>query len=176
MILKLKRTPGIYLVGFMGSGKSTVGRMLAEEIGWRFADTDEDIEIQQKKTISDIFAQNGEEHFRRIEQEAIARRVRSVRTGNPLVLSIGGGAFTREENVELLTGNGVTIWLDTAFPVVKKRVSGATHRPLAKDPQRFEDLYQARREFYGKAEYRIEIREDDSRGAVQAILALGLFD
>src|SRR6478672_3857042 len=61
--LKLKRTPGIFLIGFMGSGKSTVGRLLAEEIGWRFADLDDDIEHSQRRSVSDIFLQLGEEEF-----------------------------------------------------------------------------------------------------------------
>src|SRR6476661_507706 len=98
MNLKLKRTPGIFLIGFMGSGKSTVGRLLAEEIGWRFADLDEDIEHSQRRSVSDIFLQLGEEEFRRIEHEAIQQRVRSIRRGIPTVLALGGGAFTREEN------------------------------------------------------------------------------
>src|SRR5688572_31925633 len=115
MNLKLKRTPGIYLIGFMGSGKSTIGRMLAEEIGWRFADLDDDIEFQQRKSISTIFSTAGEEEFRRIEHEAIAKRVRSVRCGTPTVLALGGGAFTRADNVELLTENGITVWIDTAW-------------------------------------------------------------
>src|SRR5687767_15520955 len=105
MRLKLKRTPGIYIIGFMGSGKTTIGRMLADEIGWRFADLDDDIEAQQHKSISEIFSTAGEEEFRRIEHEALARRVRSVRCGMPTVLALGGGAFTCPENVELLTEN-----------------------------------------------------------------------
>ena len=82
MNLKLKRTPGIYIVGFMGSGKTTVGRLLAEEIGWRFADLDEDIEHSQRRSVSDIFLHQGEEAFRRIEHEALSDRVRSIRRGD----------------------------------------------------------------------------------------------
>src|SRR3954454_4398247 len=79
MNLKLKRTPGIYLVGFMGCGKSTIGRMYAEEIGWRFADLDEDIEQSQQTTISDLFSRFGEEQFRRIERANIEKRIQTVR-------------------------------------------------------------------------------------------------
>ena len=175
MNLKLKRTPGIYLIGFMGSGKSTIGRMLAEEIGWRFADLDDDIEHQQRKSISEIFATAGEEEFRRIEHEALARRIRSVRCGTPTVLAVGGGAFTREENVELLIENGVTVWIDTALPVVRHRVAGCDRRPLAKDLVKFEQLYRDRREFYSKAEFRVEVSEDNSRKALAALLKLPLF-
>ena len=69
MILKLKRTPGIYLVGFMGSGKSTIGWRLADELGWRFIDLDEEIEAAQGRPISDIFDQDGEDLFRRLEHD-----------------------------------------------------------------------------------------------------------
>jgi shikimate kinase len=176
MNLKLKRTPGIYLIGFMGCGKTTIGRLLAEEIGWRFADVDDDIEHQHRKTISEIFSTAGEAEFRRLEHEAIARRVRSVRCGLPMVLSLGGGAFTRQDNVDLLTENGVTVWIDTALPVVRHRVAGCEHRPLAKDPLRFEQLYHQRRPFYAKAEFRVEVNEDNSRKALAMLLKLPLFE
>ena len=91
MNLKLKRTPGLYLVGFMGAGKTTAARLLADEIGWRFADLDEDIEGQQRRSISELFATVGEEEFRRIETEAIHRRIQSIRRGMPTVLGLGGG-------------------------------------------------------------------------------------
>jgi shikimate kinase len=175
MILKLKRTPGIYLVGFMGCGKSTVGRMLADQIGWHFADTDDDIETDQNTTITNLFATIGEPEFRSIETEAIRRRVRRIQAGLPMVISIGGGAFTQPVNVDLINNNGVSIWLDTAFPIVKKRVDQSTHRPLARDPERFQQLYEHRRHFYALADYRIEIIEDDSRLALEAVMALPIF-
>jgi Shikimate kinase len=176
MILELKRTPGIYLVGFMGSGKSTVGKLLAEKIGWRFVDMDEDIESEQQCSISSLFARLGEAEFRRIETEAIRKRVAKVKAGHPMVLALGGGAFTQPANIEILSNNGVSIWLDVAFPVVRKRVDLGNHRPLARDPQKFEELFHQRREFYSRADYRIEIFEDNSRAALQAILKLPLFD
>ena len=176
MNLKLKRTPGIYLIGFMASGKSTIGRMLADEIGWRFADLDDDIEAEQRKSIFEIFSTAGEEEFRRIEHEALATRVRSIRRGMPTVLAVGGGVFTRPENVELLNENGITVWIDTAFPIVRSRVSGCERRPLAKDPVKFEQLYHARRDSYSQAEFRVELNEDNSRKALAALLRLQLFE
>jgi shikimate kinase len=176
MILKLKRTPGIYLIGFMGSGKSTVGRMLADQIGWRFADVDDDVEAAAKIPITELFTQQGEEEFRRLESEAIRQRVRRIQSGHPMVLALGGGAFTQQANINLLENNGVTIWLDADFPVVKKRVSMASHRPLARNAERFAELFQERRENYAKAEYRILIPEDDSRAALQEILRLPIFE
>ena len=172
MNLKLKRTPGLYLVGFMGAGKTTAARLLADEIGWRFADLDEDIEGQQRRSISELFATVGEEEFRRIETEAIHRRIQSIRRGMPTVLALGGGTFTRDENIELLQNNGITIWVDTAYHIVKKRVDGSTHRPLARDPERFQKLYHERRNLYARAEYQVEVVEDNSRVAVAQILNL----
>src|ERR1700716_1768940 len=176
MILELKRTPGIYLVGFMGSGKSTVGKMLSDKIGWPFVDVDEEIEAERKNSIASLFQDLGEPEFRVIETEAIRTRVNKIKAGHPMVLALGGGAFAQSVNIEMLSNNGVSIWLDVAFPVVRKRVDLATHRPLARDPQRFEELFYARREFYAKADYRIEVFDDNSRAALQAILRLPIFD
>ena len=172
MNLKLKRTPGIYLIGFMGSGKTTIGRILADEIGWRYADLDEDIETQECRSISEIFSTLGEREFRRIETGAIQKRVHAIGRGTPTVLALGGGAFSVEENVRLLDNNGITIWIDTAFAIVKRRVEHATHRPLARDPKQFENLYHERRPAYARAEYRIEVVEDNSRAAAAQILEL----
>jgi shikimate kinase len=176
VILKLKRTPGIYIVGFMACGKSTVGRMLGERIGWRFVDMDEDIESQQSSTIAKLFENLGEEEFRRIETEAIRLRVRKIQAGHPMVIALGGGAFTCTENIDLLLNNGIVIWLDTPLSILTCRVEGTSHRPLARDPAKFKQLYDLRKPCYQQADYRIEVNEGDSRAAVERILALPLFD
>lgn len=175
MILKLKRTPAIYLVGFMGCGKSTVGRALAEELGWKFTDLDEEIERAAQTTIRAIFETQGEPAFRELESAALREHVRVVRMGRPQVISLGGGAFLSEENVELATNNGVTIWLDCPFSMIERRVSGATHRPLARDPEQLKTLFEARQAGYARADFRVKIEDDDARGAVAQILALPLF-
>jgi shikimate kinase len=175
MILKLKRTPGIYLVGFMGCGKSTVGRALAEELGWSFVDLDEDIERRQGATIASIFDACGEPAFREMECAALREHVRTIQMGRPQVISLGGGTFVAEENCELVTNNGVTVWLDCPFSTIARRVEGATHRPLARDPEHLQELFEARREHYSRAEFRVEVVDDDARGAVARILALPLF-
>lgn len=176
MNLKLKRTPGIYLVGFMGCGKTTIGRMYAEEIGWRFADLDDDIENSQRTSISELFTRYGEEEFRRMETAAIQQRVHAVGRGLPLVLSLGGGAFTREENIELLNENGITVWINTGFDVMQHRCSGHDHRPLARDPRRFRELYDQRLPFYRRAEYHVEIPDGNSRTGLRNLLDLCLLD
>ncbi len=101
MILKLKRTPGIYLVGFMGCGKSTVGRALADELGWNFADLDKDIERRAQAAIADIFDQQGEAAFRALETALLHERVRSVQSGRPHVISLGGGAFLSQKRTSI---------------------------------------------------------------------------
>ncbi len=174
MILKLKRTPGLYLVGFMGSGKTTVGRLLSAHLGWTFADLDHDIEEAAGQTIAEMFETRGEEEFRRAETAALKKRVDKICCGKPTVLALGGGAFAREENVDLIAPHGVSIWLDLPLEILKKRVSHATHRPLARDPERFEALYHARRQSYARADYRIEVLVDDSSYAVEQVLKLGL--
>ncbi|HLY20699.1 MAG TPA: shikimate kinase [Bryobacteraceae bacterium] len=175
MILKLKQTPGIYLVGFMGSGKSTVGRLLAEQIGWHFADLDEDIEAAAGMRILEIFETRGEAEFRLLEHAAMRQRVRAIERGWPSVLALGGGAIVQPENYALVENNGVTIWLDCPFEIVQRRVAPASHRPLARDPESFARLYEARREAYARADYRIPIEGDDPTLAVDSVLRLPLF-
>jgi shikimate kinase len=175
MLLKLKRTPGLYLVGFMGSGKTAVGRLLAHELGWSFADIDEDIEAAQGVSIAEIFDTRGEQEFRIIEREAVRKRVRDVECGRPMVVALGGGAFVDPENRKLLEERGVTIWLDCPFPRICTRLSGQTHRPLARDPEKFKQLFDDRRVVYGHAEHRIEADTDDAAAVVAEILKLPIF-
>ena len=130
---KLKQTPGLYLMGFMGSGKTTIGRLLAERLGWNFVDIDEDIEAAERRSIAEIFDTVGEEAFRRIERDAIERRVRAVACGSPTVMALGGGAATQPANVELIETHGVSIWLSCPFDTVVRRVGQDTARPLARD-------------------------------------------
>jgi shikimate kinase len=175
MILKLKRTPGLYLVGFMGSGKSTVGRALAKHLGWRFADLDEDIEAREQMPIAQIFDERGEEEFRRLEHEALKRRISDIARGVPWVLAVGGGCYAQPKNLDLMTNHGLSLWLDAPLELIRSRVAHATHRPLARDPEKFEELYHSRRASYEKADYRIEVGPGGSPAAVEDILRLPIF-
>ncbi|MBS1825309.1 MAG: shikimate kinase [Acidobacteria bacterium] len=176
MIVKLRRAPGVYLVGFMGSGKSTVGQLLAEELGWRFVDLDDDIEAREQMPITRIFSERGEPEFRRIEHECLAVRVNEVRDFRPLVLALGGGAFVQEQNRLILEKAGITIWLDCPFDLLERRVAGFEHRPLAKDPAGFRRLYEERRALYALSDYRVPIVGDDAAATVRAIMDLpGVF-
>jgi shikimate kinase len=175
MLLKLKRTPGLYLVGFMGSGKSAVGRLLADELGWFFADIDQDIETAQSASIAEIFDTRGEQEFRGMEQEALRKRLSEIECGKPMVLALGGGAFVDPVNRKMLEERGVTVWLDCPFPRISARLNGQTHRPLARDPKKFQQLYEDRRDTYSQAEHRIEADTDDPAAIVAEILKLPIF-
>jgi shikimate kinase len=171
MNLKLKQTPGIYLVGFMGSGKSTVGRHLARGLGWSFFDIDAEIERAENMAIAEIFAVRGEAEFRRIEAEMVGQHVRWIAHGRPAVVALGGGAFAIPATRELLRENGVTVWLDCAFETVARRVAQDPSRPLAQDPEQFQALYLARRDIYSLADVRIPVAEEDAEAVVEALLA-----
>lgn len=157
----------IFVVGFMGAGKSTVGRALATRLGWNFFDLDDAIEAAEGAKISDIFATRGESEFRRLETEALQRLLAS---SDAAVIALGGGAYTIAANRDLLRDHGATIWLDCPFETVQRRVAQFTHRPLARDPERFAQLYQSRREHYANATHRIPIESDDPESTVDAIL------
>jgi shikimate kinase len=175
VILKLKQTPGIYLVGFMGCGKSTVGPALAAELGWSFFDLDQEIEKTAGQSITEVFERQGEQAFRALESEMLKKLVRNVRMGRPQVIALGGGAFTIQENFEQASNHGVTIWLDTPLDVIESRIAQETHRPLARDPARMRALYAERRPAYERADYRIETLDREAGYVVSRILALPLF-
>jgi shikimate kinase len=172
---KLVRTPGIYLTGFMGAGKTTIGLLLAEELGWFFVDLDDEIEAEQKTTISELFEQRGEEEFRRIEHDALRQRIRSVQYGKPTVLALGGGTLLQPCNYEVIEENGVSVWLDCSLDLLRRRVAGYSHRPLARDAARFERLYHERYPVYARADFRVEVTCDDPQVALKAILSLPIF-
>lgn len=170
MNLRLKGTPGIYLVGFMGSGKSTIGRALAHRLGWSFFDTDDEIEAAEKTSIAKIFEERGEEEFRRIETEIVRQHALWVERGRPAVLALGGGAFVRPEAREVLADRGISVWLDCPFEIIARRCAQASHRPLARDPQQLAALYESRLDSYALADVHVHISGDDPAAAVEAIL------
>ena len=172
-------TPGpirhVVLMGLMGSGKTTIGAMLADEIGWPFIDLDDEIVAATKRSIVAIFEEDGEAEFRRQEHEALKKKIRSIQCGQPCVISLGGGAFAQENNFELIRDNGVSFWLDVPFQLVLERTAGQDHRPLARDPEKFAALFESRKEAYARADYRIPVNSHDPKEAMKAIIALPLF-
>jgi shikimate kinase len=170
MNVRLKRTPGLYMVGFMCSGKTTVGRHLAHRLGWGFFDLDHEIEAAEQTTIAELFDALGEPEFRRIESEMLRQHVGWIERGHPAVVALGGGAFVDAGNRDLILQNGIAIWLDCPFDRVLGRVGNTSVRPLARDPQRFAELYESRREVYALADMRIAIESDDAQQALEAVL------
>lgn len=175
MILKLKRTPGLYLVGFMGAGKTTVGRLLADELGWCFIDIDSEIEAQEDKSIAEIFREHGEARFRELESQMIRRRVSLIEAGDPCVMALGGGAFVQGCNWQLIQNNGVTVWLDCQLETVRNRLGEDTTRPLAQDRGALAQLFEDRRPLYARAHFRIDVDTAEIGEIVQKILELPIF-
>ena len=162
--------PAIFLVGFMGSGKSTIGRELAQRLGWPFRDLDTVIEAEQYNTIPHIFDTQGEAAFRAIETTALARQLERMRQGESFVLALGGGAFAQAENRAHLAGQQ-TVWLDCPFERVQARVGRDANRPNARDPERFARLFAERQPAYAQARYRIPVESDDPAQVVVVLLA-----
>ena len=176
MDTRLIRTPALYLVGFMGCGKTMIGAALADELGWSFFDLDDDIEEAAGAAIPEIFERDGETAFRLHERNALERRVRAATHGQPMVVALGGGAFAQAGNVELVRDHGITVWLDAPFELVRERVAPQTHRPLARDPKQFAELFETRQAAYAKADYRVAVTGNHAHDAVNSILALSIFD
>jgi shikimate kinase len=175
MTLKLKRTPGLYLVGFMASGKTTVGAALAAELGWPFTDIDSKIEATEGKAVAEIFAERGEAAFRELEAAAIREQVARIERGLPCVVSLGGGASVQPQNWELIANNGITVWLDCPIDRVHARLGADTTRPLAQNREGLAQLFDTRRPFYARADYRVEIDCDDVDAIIRRILELPIF-
>jgi shikimate kinase len=168
---RLKRAPGVYLAGFMGSGKTTVARVLAERLGWDFIDLDAEIEAAENATIAQLFESRGEPEFRRIETGALRKVVRRIDRGMPSVIALGGGSFVQPVNAQLLEGRGISIWLDCPFETIEGRVTTADSRPLARDREQFRLLYEDRRAAYAMANFRIDA-DCNVEQTVESILEL----
>lgn len=171
MDLRLKRSPGIYLTGFMGTGKTTIGKMLADRLGWNFVDLDAEIEAAENDTIAHIFETRGEAEFRRIESEMLKKVVSGIERILPSVVALGGGTYAQAENARLIDGNGISIWLDCPVDVLHSRLDETESRPLARDEERFRRLYEERRAVYARATYRVS-SDCEWEEAVSAILHL----
>ena len=166
----------VCLTGFMGSGKSTVARLLGRQIGWQHVDLDKRIQETTGQTIPEIFAKRGEPEFRRIEHEQLTRIVgEAVEQQKPRVVSLGGGTTSQPQNLALLRQSGaVLIWLQCPVEDLLKRIAHIQDRPLFRDELSFRKLYQERLPFYELADYRVESNIEPLR-VVEQIVALGIF-
>lgn len=145
----------VVLTGFMGTGKSSVGRLLADRLGFRYRDLDALIVAEEGISINEIFALHGESRFRFLETEAVRRMAREERC----VVSTGGGAVISPENRRLLRESGVVVNLTASVDEVCRRLREETDRPLLKDDrsgERIGAMMAEREQFYGDAELRID--------------------
>ena len=135
----------IFLCGFMGCGKTTVGKLLAEKSGRIFADMDQYIEDYEHRTIAEIFASDGEGHFRALEREAVVRLAQSG-----FVVATGGGAMVDPVNAGAAKQGGEVVFIDTPFDICYERIKGDQKRPLAANSTREElfERFSFRREKY----------------------------
>ena len=157
----------------MASGKSTIGRALAEQIGWPFVDLDAEIEAQTGKRIDAIFSEVGEANFRRIETSVLQSHVLRIESEPPRVIALGGGAFIQDRNWQLISeSKGITLWLDCSLETILRRLGDDNIRPLAANRKGLDELFQDRRPLYERANYRVDIDTDDVREIVSRILLL----
>jgi shikimate kinase len=145
----------LILTGFMGSGKSSVGRILAERLGCPFVDLDALVVAAEGRTINDIFTRDGEQAFRAIE----SRCLEDVLDGGPAVIATGGGVVIADDNRRRMRERGVVVNLAVSLPQVLLRLRGATDRPLLAGDEaanRAELLMDGRKQFYADADIRID--------------------
>jgi shikimate kinase len=152
----------VYLVGFMGAGKTTVARALAKRLDWEAADIDELIESREHETVANLFAHRGEAYFRAVERAVLLEQIGSRHR----VVATGGGTFVDPQNRAAINHDGVSVWLDVPLERLIARVPVDGRRPLASDRTAFERLYAVRRPAYEQAHHRVE----SGRASVEAIV------
>ena len=146
------RADKLYLVGFMGAGKSTVARGLGARIGWRAEDIDQRIEARERRSVATIFAQSGEAYFRQAERQALGELLPM----REIVVATGGGTFIEPDNRALMLADGAVAWLDVPLDRVLDRVPADGRRPLASDLTQMQQLYVRRQVVYAEAHVRID--------------------
>ena len=166
----------VCLTGFMGSGKSTAGRLLARQLAYLHVDLDKRITDAAGLSIPEIFDRAGEPEFRRMEQEQLARVLaEAAEHPKPRILSLGAGTIVHGQNLALLRESGaLLIWLDCPMEELLQRCAQATDRPLFRDEASFRRLYEERRPWYEQADYRVDSNTEPVR-VIEQILALGIF-
>ena len=149
----------VALTGFMGAGKTRVGRALAVLLGWPFVDLDQEIELQQKATVREIFQGQGEAQFREIETAALREMLERVPAPARMVIAVGGGTFVQPHNAVLLRNAGArVVFLETPLEEMLERCGTESQspegnlRPLASDPDAFRVLYAQRLPQYRSAD------------------------
>lgn len=159
----------IFLVGFMGAGKTTVGEVLAEKIGYECIDPDQVLEDNAGTTISAIFSEYGEDYFRDLESKTL----QSISTGGGQVIATGGGAVIRERNWDTMKNAGITVYLKAPIEILYDRIKDSTHRPLlqVENPlERARELLDERESMYQKADLIIDTEKLSVDGVADEIV------
>lgn len=160
----------VALVGYMGAGKSTVGTALAERLGWRFADLDAVIEKREGRSVAQIFEQEGESRFRKLELEALQEALAA--DSRLLVLALGGGAFISESVRQILRDRDVpAVWLDAPSEELFRRCEQPeVIRPMRRDAQQFAELYEQRLSSYRQADLHVITTNKEIRTVAEEII------
>ena len=160
----------IYLTGFMGSGKTTVGRRLAAALGVPFVDLDQEIEVRAGMTVRLIFERLGEPAFRQMEAEAL----RGTLALPDVVVATGGGTMAFEANSRLIRSNGLSVWINPTFATIAARIGGLgkTDRPLFKDEVQALALYRDRLPAYRRSDFTVDIAPGEGPEEIAARIAL----
>jgi shikimate kinase len=164
----------IYLTGFMGSGKTTVGRRLAAALGVPFVDLDQEIELRAGQTVRLIFERLGEPAFRQMEAEAL----RGTLALPDVVVATGGGTMAFEGNARLIRSNGLSVWLNPPFATIASRIGGLgkADRPLFKDEVQALALYRERLPAYRRADLTVDVAPGEGPEEIAARIALMIGD
>lgn len=150
-----RKHSNIYLVGFMGSGKTTVGKEVAQKMNMQFIDLDGLIEEKQGQNIVDIFAQKGKDYFRKLEAEA----VKDISMVSNMVVACGGGIVLNRDNINIMEDRGLLVCLDASPEIIYERTKGYTHRPLLNvdnPKEKIEEMIKKRAPFYQQVEKHID--------------------
>ncbi|TQR19560.1 shikimate kinase [Psychrobacillus vulpis] len=149
----------VYLVGFMGSGKSAIGRRLSYLLKMPYYDMDKEIVKMEKRSIPEIFEQEGEVYFRKIETEFLQNF-----RNESCIISTGGGVAMNEKNIQIMRKTGLVLYLDATFNDIWMRIKSDKNRPIVQTSTReeLEQLYNRRRKFYKKAAHIIILTENRS--------------
>jgi shikimate kinase len=161
----------VFLIGFMGSGKSTTAKRLSKRLGCEYIDTDLLIEELEHMSISQIFQNQGEAYFRQKEKDVLCQVIQS----QPSVVATGGGIVLDRWNIDLMRDNGVVVYLEANSNVLYERVRGCTTRPLLKGEELFHRLLHSRLHLYEEAAHHTvhtsDLSEEDVEDGVLKVLS-----